>query len=58
VIADGQIESERYRHLLDQRGKDSLIAPDAIAELYLQLHRQPRPAWSHELDVRPWSETF
>jgi NAD(P)-dependent dehydrogenase (short-subunit alcohol dehydrogenase family) len=58
VIIDGQIESERYRHLIDERGEDSLLAPDAIAELYLQLHRQPRNAWSHEIDVRPWSEKF
>jgi len=58
VIIDGQIESERYRHLVDERGEDSLLAPDAIAELYLQLHRQPRSAWSHEIDVRPWSEKF
>lgn len=58
VIIDGQIESERYQHLIKDRGEDSLIAPDAIAELYLQLHRQPRSAWSHEIDVRPWSEKF
>jgi NAD(P)-dependent dehydrogenase (short-subunit alcohol dehydrogenase family) len=58
VIIDGQIESERYRHLIDERGKDSLLAPDAIAETYLQLHRQPRSAWSHEIDIRPWSEKF
>ena len=58
VIIDGQIESERYRHLVDERGEDSLLAPDAIAETYLQLHRQPRSAWSHEIDVRPWSEKF
>jgi NAD(P)-dependent dehydrogenase (short-subunit alcohol dehydrogenase family) len=58
VNIDGQIESERYRHLIAERGADSLLAPDAIAELYLQLHRQPRNAWSHEVDVRPWSEKF
>jgi NAD(P)-dependent dehydrogenase (short-subunit alcohol dehydrogenase family) len=58
VIIDGQIESERYRHLAEERGEDSLLAPDAIAELYLQLHRQHRSAWSHEVDVRPWSEKF
>jgi len=58
VIIDGQIESERYRHLIKERGEDSLLAPEAIAELYLQLHRQPRTAWSHEIDVRPWSEKF
>lgn len=58
VIIDGQIESERYRHLVKERGEDSLLAPDAIAEVYLQLHRQPRSAWTHEMDVRPWSEKF
>jgi NAD(P)-dependent dehydrogenase (short-subunit alcohol dehydrogenase family) len=58
VNIDGQIDSERYRHLAEERGEDSLLAPEAIAELYLQLHRQPRSAWSHEIDVRPWSEKF
>lgn len=58
VIIDGQIESEGYRHLGEERGPDSLLAPDAIAELYLQLHQQSRTAWSHEVDVRPWLERF
>lgn len=58
VIVDGQVESERYRDLAEERGEDSLLKPDAIAELYLQMHRQPRSAWSHEVDVRPWSEKF
>jgi hypothetical protein len=58
VVNDGQIESERYRHLVEERGEDSLLAPDAVADLYLQIHRQPRSAWSLEIDVRPWSEKF
>lgn len=58
VIIDGQIESERYRELGDKRGPDSLLPPDAIAETYYQLHRQPRGAWTHELDLRPWVEKF
>lgn len=58
VIIDGQIESERYQHLTEQRGPDSLLAPDAIAEAYYQLHRQPRSAWTQELDLRPWVEKF
>ena len=58
VVIDGQIESERYRNLAEERGPDSMLAPDAAAELYLQLHRQTRSAWSQELDVRPWSEKF
>jgi NAD(P)-dependent dehydrogenase (short-subunit alcohol dehydrogenase family) len=58
VIIDGQIASERYRGLESQRGPDSLLQPDAIAEMYFQLHLQPRSAWTFELDLRPWVETF
>jgi NAD(P)-dependent dehydrogenase (short-subunit alcohol dehydrogenase family) len=58
VVVDGQIESERHQHLAGERGPDSLLAPDAIAETYLHLHRQPRSAWTQELDLRPWVEKF
>ena len=58
VVIDGQIESDRYRHLTDERGEDSLLSPDAIADTYLQLHRQPRSAWCQEIDLRPWVEQF
>ena len=58
VIIDGQIESERYRELLVERGNDSLLAPDAIAEAYYNLHLQQRSAWTLELDLRPWKERF
>ena len=58
VIVDGQIESEARRELAAQRGPDSLLAPEAIAETYWQLHRQPRSAWTHEMDLRPWVEKF
>lgn len=58
VIIDGQIESERYRDLLRERGEASLLPPDEIAEAYFQLHRQNRGAWTHELDLRPWVEKF
>ncbi len=58
VIIDGQIESERYRDRLDKREPDSLLKPEAIAETYYQLHRQPRNAWTQELDLRPWVEPF
>jgi NAD(P)-dependent dehydrogenase (short-subunit alcohol dehydrogenase family) len=58
VVIDGQIRSERYAHLEGERGPDSLLEPDAIAASYLALHRQPRSAWTHEIDLRPWSEKF
>ena len=40
------------------RGPDSLLDPNAIAAAYLQLHRQPRSAWTWEVELRPWVETF
>jgi NAD(P)-dependent dehydrogenase (short-subunit alcohol dehydrogenase family) len=58
VIVDGQIESEGRRELLAARGPSSLLPPDAIAESYYQLYRQPRGAWTHEIDLRPWVEKF
>jgi NAD(P)-dependent dehydrogenase (short-subunit alcohol dehydrogenase family) len=58
VVIDGQIMSERYAHLATGRGPDSLLEPDAITEMYYQLHVQPRSAWTLELDLRPWSEKF
>jgi len=58
VIIDGQISSERYAHLGAERGPDSLLEPEAIAREYVSLHRQPRSAWTLELDLRPWVERF
>lgn len=58
VIIDGQILSERYAHLAKERPADGLLDPVAIAENYLQLHRQHRSAWTYELDLRPWVEKF
>jgi NAD(P)-dependent dehydrogenase (short-subunit alcohol dehydrogenase family) len=58
VIVDGQIHSERYAHLVGERGPDALLEPDEIAQTYLMLHRQHRSAWTLELDLRPWSEKF
>ena len=37
---------------------DNMLATDAIAELYWQLHAQPRSAWTFEADLRPFAEKF
>ncbi len=58
VIIDGQIASERRAELARERPPDGLLAPEAIAEAYYQLHLQHRSAWTQELDLRPWVEKF
>lgn len=40
------------------RGDDGMLHPDAIAETYLQFHRQDRSSWAWEIELRPWVETF
>lgn len=42
----------------NERGPDGLLDPNAIAETYLQLHRQHRSAWAWEIELRPWVENF
>jgi NAD(P)-dependent dehydrogenase (short-subunit alcohol dehydrogenase family) len=37
---------------------DSMLDPDAIAASYLHVLRQPRSAWSWEVELRPWVERF
>jgi NAD(P)-dependent dehydrogenase (short-subunit alcohol dehydrogenase family) len=57
VILDGIVDSAASRalHGLQQ---SRMIHPDDIAELYWQLASQPRSAWTHELDLRPYGEAF
>ncbi len=52
VIVDGMIAAE------GDSGSPSSLAPTAIADVYYDLYRQDRTAWSHELDLRPMTETF
>lgn len=56
VVVDGGIRSATRTVPADK--PDSLLDPDAIAQSYLHLIRQPRSAWSWEIEMRPWVETF
>jgi NAD(P)-dependent dehydrogenase (short-subunit alcohol dehydrogenase family) len=56
VVIDGGIRSPRRPAPLDQ--PDALLNPDAIAETYWHLIKQPRSAWSWEIELRPWVEKF
>ena len=62
IIVDGAIDTEFIRETFPQRyalkEREGILDPDAIAESYWQLHRQPRNAWTHEMDLRPWIENW
>ncbi len=62
VVIDGAVDGVFTREnrtdvegLLEQ---DLILKPDDIAAAYVNLHKQPRSAWTHELDLRPWRETW
>jgi NAD(P)-dependent dehydrogenase (short-subunit alcohol dehydrogenase family) len=57
IVIDGGIAKDSDPRA-NERGPDGLLDPDAIAETYLQLHRQPRSAWAWEIELRPWIENF
>lgn len=57
IVIDGGIASSYAEDEADRAG-DRWLDPDAIAQSYLQLHRQHRSAWTWELEVRPWLEKF
>jgi NAD(P)-dependent dehydrogenase (short-subunit alcohol dehydrogenase family) len=55
-VIDGGVRSARRPDPADR--PDSTLDPDAIAQTYLEVLRQPRSAWSVEVELRPWVETF
>ena len=56
IVVDGGIRSQSRQVPADK--PDSLLDPDAIAQAYLDLLRQPRSAWAWEIELRPWVEKF
>jgi NAD(P)-dependent dehydrogenase (short-subunit alcohol dehydrogenase family) len=62
VVIDGAIDTAWIRENFPERAalkdRDGILDPEAIAENYWQLHCQPRSAWTHELDLRPWMESW
>jgi NAD(P)-dependent dehydrogenase (short-subunit alcohol dehydrogenase family) len=62
VIVDGAIDTEFIRTLFPERYKlkevDGILNPDHIAENYWHLHTQPRTAWTFEMDLRPYRESW
>ena len=62
VVVDGAIDTEFIRNNFPDRyamkAQDAILNPAHIAENYWHLHRQPRDAWTFELDLRPWNERW
>ena len=62
VVVDGTIDGNFTRaNRTDVEGlleADAILKPEEIAANYVWLHNQQRSAWTHELDLRPWSETW
>ncbi len=62
VVIDGAIDTafiaETFPERYAKKAQDGILNPDHIAENYWHLHCQPRSAWTHELDLRPWTEQW
>jgi NAD(P)-dependent dehydrogenase (short-subunit alcohol dehydrogenase family) len=62
VIIDGPIDTPLIRRVMpsvfEERPADGVLLPDDIAETYWNIHCQPRSAWLHETQLRPWLEPW
>jgi NAD(P)-dependent dehydrogenase (short-subunit alcohol dehydrogenase family) len=62
IVIDGAIDSNFIRENVPdvdaRRDRDAILSPTEIAKNYVMLHRQHKSAWTHELDLRPWSEKW
>jgi len=62
VVVDGMIDTAATRARLEdaeaRAREEAILHPDHVAESYWHLHAQPRSAWTHELDLRPWVERW
>ncbi len=69
ILIDGAVDApdtlgkmlgpELFKQLRESKGmgQDGLILPEAVAETYFHLAQQHRSAWTHEIDVRAFSDT-
>lgn len=65
LVIDAAVDTEWVRQIMQDRGEDpdklapdSLMNPASVAEAYWALAHQPRDAWSFEMDIRPYKETW
>ena len=62
VVVDGAIDTafirDTFPDMYARKDQDGILNPEHIADSYWQIHCQPRDCWVHEMDLRPWLETF
>jgi NAD(P)-dependent dehydrogenase (short-subunit alcohol dehydrogenase family) len=62
VVIDGAIDGAFVRGLMpdapEKLEREEILVPDEIAKNYVWLYRQKRSAWTFEMDLRPWAETW
>lgn len=62
IVVDGAIDTDfiqtNFPELYAKKDQDGILNPDHIAENYWHVAQQPRDAWTHELDLRPWMEKW
>ena len=69
IVVDGMVDApdtlgkmlgdELFQQLRETKGMehDGLVLPESVAETYYYLSQQHRSAWSHEVDIRAFSDT-
>jgi len=62
VVIDGGVDGvftrENRPNVEELLARDEILKPEDIAQSFVAIHRQPRSAWTHELDLRPWKESW
>lgn len=62
VVVDGAIDTDfiktSFPTMYEKKDQDGILNPKHIAENYWHIAHQPRDAWTHELDLRPWMEQW
>ncbi len=62
VVIDGAVDGEFARtnipNFEERYAREEILRPDDIAANYVWLWKQPKSAWTHEIDVRPWAEKW
>lgn len=65
IVVDGAVNSpdtlgkllgDKFDAYKASKGEEGVIEPSALAETYWNLAQQPRNCWTHEIDIRPWTD--